>query len=181
MRAKPLPPLKLVQQYLKTDPTSPSGLRWIKRPSSVVDKGEIAGYLNKDSHRWMVKFKSKLYLAYRIVFYLTHKKDPGDFQIDHINGDSRDNSINNLRLATSQQNCSARTKTRKKNGRRPSKYRGVKWDAERKKWKAYITHKRERIELGRFETEVEAAIAYDKAAKELNQEFAVLNFPQDFS
>lgn len=177
MQAKPLPPVKLVEQYLKLDSTSPSGLRWIKRPSPTVDKGDIAGYLHQNLGRWMVKFKSKLYLAHRIVFYLTHKKDPGDFQIDHINGDSSNNCIGNLRLATSQQNCAARIKTRRKNGQKPSKYRGVKWDSERKKWKAYITHKLKRIELGRFETEEEAAIAYDKASKELNGDFAVFNLP----
>lgn len=178
MKAKALPPLELVQQYLKTDPTSPSGLRWIKRPSPAADKGEIAGYLHKDSRRWIVKFKSQLYLAYRIVFYLTYEKDPLDFQVDHINGDSSDNRIENLRLATSQQNCSARVKTRKKNGQKPSRYRGVKWDTERKKWKAYITYENKRIELGRFKTEEDAAFAYDKASKKLNQEFAILNFPE---
>ena len=177
MQAKPLPPLELVEQYLKLDPTSPSGLRWIKRPSPAVDKGDVAGYLNQESGRWMVKFKSKLYLAYRIVFYLKYKKDPGKHQIDHINGDSSNNCIENLRLATPQQNCAARIKTRKKTGQKPSKYRGVKWDSNRKKWKAYITHKLKTIELGRFKTEEEAAIAYDRASKELNGDFAVFNFP----
>ena len=177
MQAKPLPPLGLVEQYLKLDPTSPSGLRWIKCPSPAVKKGDVAGHLHQNSGRWIVKFKSKLYLAYRIVFYLAHRKDPKDFQIDHINGDTSNNCIENLRSATPQQNCAARIKTRKKNGQKPSKYRGVKWDVERKKWKAYITHSLKRIELGRFEKEEEAAMAYDKASKQLNGDFAVLNFP----
>jgi len=177
MQAKPLPPLNLVEQYLRLDSTSPSGLRWIKRPSPAADKGDIAGYLHQNSGRWVVKFKSKLYLAYRIVFYLKNRKDPGGLQIDHINGDSSNNHVRNLRLATPQQNCAARIKTRKKNGQKPSKYRGVKWDSARKKWKAYITYKLKRIELGRFETEEEAAMAYDKASKKLNGEFAFLNLP----
>jgi hypothetical protein len=52
-----------------------------------------------------------------------------------------------------------------------SKYKGVSWDDSRKQWRASIP-----IFLGRFDSEIEAAKAYDKKAKELYGEFALLNF-----
>lgn len=57
-----------------------------------------------------------------------------------------------------------------------SKFKGVCFDKKWGKWTAQITNGK-KIHLGRFGTELEAAQAYDKAAKEHFGEFAVLNFP----
>ena len=66
-------------------------------------------------------------------------------------------------------------KTRNK---KTSVYKGVCWDKERHIWKAttYIANKQKY--LGRYEIEIEAAKAYDKAATELFGIFACLNFPK---
>jgi len=54
--------------------------------------------------------------------------------------------------------------------------KGLEWDKIQRKWKARIQLNYRRIHLGSFDNEIDAAKAYDKAAKKYHREFAVLNF-----
>lgn len=54
-------------------------------------------------------------------------------------------------------------------------YKGVIWDEQRGKWRSRIEINGKRKHLGYFESEVDAADAYDKAAVELFGSFAKLN------
>jgi hypothetical protein len=96
---------------------------------------------------------------------------PEGMEVDHINGDKLDNRRCNLRICTHQQNTCSRHRSTKKS----SKYQGVSWNKEHKKWVAQIGINGKRINLGRFLLEEDAARAFDKAAKELHGEFARLN------
>lgn len=60
---------------------------------------------------------------------------------------------------------------------RGSKYRGV--CRKRTKWEALIMINRQRISIGTFDTEVEAAKAYDKVAITFHKEKARTNFIYD--
>ena len=95
---------------------------------------------------------------------------PDGMDVDHINHDTLDNRKNNLRICTRQQNLW----NTKPYG--SCKYKGVCWDKHRNKWLSYVTFENKFITLGRFNTEEEAARAYDTKAKELFGEFAYLNF-----
>ncbi len=95
-------------------------------------------------------------------------------EVDHINRNGLDNRKENLRLCTRQQNCY----NRQPQHGRTSKYKGVSWFAESKKWRALIMNNGILIHLGLFENEIDAVRVYDKAAKELFGEFAYLNFKE---
>jgi len=87
--------------------------------------------------------------------------------VDHINGDGLDNRRANLRVcsrAQNQANGVGRTRT--------SRFKGVSLDMRSGKWLAQC--KRNKW-LGRFSTEHEAAIAYNRAALFEFGEFARLN------
>jgi len=57
-----------------------------------------------------------------------------------------------------------------------SKYRGVWYNRQTQKWRATIRVNRKRKQIGYFHNEVEAAKAYDRAARKFYGDFAVLNF-----
>ena len=103
-------------------------------------------------------------MAHRAAWCLANKTDIGpDTLIDHINGDAKDNRICNLRLSTPSQN--AQNAAQAKSG-----LRGAVFHKGTGKWQASI-----RLHLGTFETQEEAAAAYEKAAAELHGQFYLPN------
>lgn len=95
--------------------------------------------------------------------------------VDHRNGNPLDNRRCNLRKATPAQN----TYNTRPHGQ--VKYKGVRHiivnGENTGRFRAGITIDGKGVHLGSFSTEIEAAIAYDEAARKLHGEFARLNFP----
>jgi hypothetical protein len=99
---------------------------------------------------------------------------PADMEVDHINRCGLDNRRSNIRLCTPQQNC------RNIGPREGRKFKGVYLIAGGK-YRSNIQDGRARITIGLFATDIEAAVAYDEAARRLFGEFAYLNFPNGVS
>jgi hypothetical protein len=104
---------------------------------------------------------------------LEHWNKNDKYIIDHINRNSLDNTRANLRFATPSQ--SNMNRGRYKNA--GSKYKGIHYKKREGKWWARITVNGKRKYLGSFKNEIDAAKAYDAAAKKYYSRFACLNFP----
>lgn len=98
--------------------------------------------------------------------------------VDHINRNGLDNRRSNLRVADLKGN---RANARKQPtiGGKPthSKFKGVSRFKKNGRWVAAIKVNKKSMHLGCFDSEIDAAHAYDKAAREHFREFAKTNFP----
>ena len=103
----------------------------------------------------------RVFAKHRLL-YLTRNPDwdifdnSKDNYIDHINRDPGNNSTENLRIVTQQQNQFNR------NGK------GYSWDVNRNKWAARIRLNGKNIHLGRFDKEEDARAAYLEAKGRLH-------------
>jgi hypothetical protein len=94
------------------------------------------------------------------------------FVVDHKNHNGLDNRKENLRLCSKSQN--QHNQKLRQGG--TSQYKGVCWHKNKRCYFARIVIAGKQKHLGSFTDEVEAAKAYDEAAKEHFGEFAHLNF-----
>lgn len=92
--------------------------------------------------------------------------------VDHIDGNKRNNAVNNLRWCNNQDNI---RNTGKINKPTTSKYKGVSWNKCCNKWVAQVRDGGKSYHLGCFDNEEEAALAYNEKAAELFGVFVHLN------
>jgi hypothetical protein len=100
---------------------------------------------------------------------LMHCLIAGGVGTDHIDRNGLNNRRSNLRPATVMQNMANQ-------GSRTGRFKGVSWARRQRKWIAKICVAYKQIHLGYFISDVEAALAYDAAARRLNGEYAGVNF-----
>lgn len=142
---------------------------------ALVDDEDF-DYLNQ--WKWCAHFNQFLFYAerrvgkkilkmHRVIIGVT---DP-DIKIDHKDGDGLNNQRGNLRKATDAQNLC--NKIKKLNT--TSKYKGVHLEKFTGRWRAEVQYLGKKIRIGRFDDEVDAALAYNEAAKVIQGEFARLN------
>lgn len=113
--------------------------------------------------RWRVTMQGRILGAERGVI------------IDHKNGNTLDNRRANIRLCTSSQN-NRNSGIRSDN---TSGFKGV--HPDKKNFAARIFVDGRTVHLGNFQSPVEAALAYDRAAARHFGEFARLNFPEELA
>lgn len=109
--------------------------------------------------------KQKTIFLHRLVM-----ECPEGLYSDHINRIRTDCRKSNLRICTILENNRNLSKTE---NRTTSEYKGV--YKHKNKWAASITVNYNKISLGLFKTQEEAASAYNEAALKYHKEFAFLN------
>ena len=137
---------------------------WKVRPSKNVHIGDEAGSLKRsgrNTYRY-IQIDRKKYLAHRIAWLLYYENWPQN-QIDHLDGNGLNNTPENMREATNQDNA----KNQRMRNNNSSGVTGVCWKKARGKWHAQINIDGKRKSLGYFADFDEAAETYRKAADAL--------------
>jgi hypothetical protein len=117
----------------------------------------------KGGETWYAVNKKLGYL-HRLILDLK----PDDLrQSDHIDRDGLNNKLSNLRIATQSQNNMNRQFNRR--------FKGVDWHESAQKFRSRIKKDGQIYYLGFFDTEEEAALAYNVAAERMFGTFARLN------
>lgn len=111
------------------------------------------------------------YMVHRIIFLYIYGHWPNNL-IDHINKNTTDNRIENLREATNGQNQQNR-KAQKNN---KSGLIGVRWHTRDFVWESYISKDKKSHYLGRFKTAEDAHAAYADAKYRLHEFQPTVNY-----
>lgn len=162
--------VEYLRERLNYDATS-GALTWRtlgKMANKRFCAGSPAGYFTGAKRdRLVIEVEGRRYQGHRVAWALHYGAWPARW-VDHIDGDSKNNRISNLRLATPGEN--ARNRGAGKNS--TSGLKGVFWFPESQKWRARIMVDRKSHHLGLFNTKEEARDAYNEAAARLHGEFA---------
>lgn len=172
-------PLSYIESILKIDPSTKTGLTWLFRPNApkqwnIRYANKVAGYecANQNGYRKLelkitYNNKTKNFSASRVIFllhngYLTEGKC-----IDHIDNNSLNNDIKNLREVTISQNVQ-NSKLRKDN---TSGHKNVLWCKKIKKWIVQIELNCKTHHFGYFDDKEDAINASIAARKKLHGKF----------
>ena len=118
-----------------------------------------AGYENPAGYR-IIQISGKNHKEHRLVWLIYYGSLPNS-DLDHIDRNKSNNNINNLRLATKQQNCY--NKGKQKNN--SAGFRGVTFYKKSNKFQAQIQINYKKIHLGLF-TDINDAIQARKDAEQ---------------
>ena len=127
--------------------------------------GKVAGNIRKDGY-CALRLKGKAYLAHRVIFLMHHGYWPKS--VDHIDGNPRNNRIENLRECTVSQNmCNRKIQKNNTHGAK-----NIFWHARDKRWVVRVTMNGKTITAGSSkDKEVALAIAH-RARNVLHGEFS---------
>ena len=159
-----------LKEQLEFDPES--GLFWWLEPKQGRDLDRPAGTSDLNGYRG-ININGERYLAHRLAFFYMTGDWPPEY-VDHKDGNPRNNSWDNLRLATAQEN--ARNKRRKYNS-----YTGIKGVVKNfvsDTWDVHMLVDGTVISHGPFYSYRTACNAYDILAKEHFGEFAKREIPR---
>jgi hypothetical protein len=130
--------------------------------------GKRAGWLTVCNGKpyWKISIKRKTMYLHHIIFMMHYKYLPK--YIDHVDGNSTNNHIGNLRAATQSQNiANSKLKTNNTSG-----YKGVSFRRDTGKWQSSVMVNGNHISLGSYVTKEEAHQAYILGSKKYFGEFA---------
>lgn len=153
----------------------------------LLTKGKVAlvddaDYEYLSQFKWQAQArKCGIWYAYRtlpcshsiIAMHRDILKTAKGLDTDHIDGNGLNNQRSNLRECTHAENIHNQKVRLCEN--KSSKFKGVRWDKDRNRWRVEIKLHGKAIYVGRFISELQAALSYNEAAKKYHGEFARLN------
>lgn len=139
-------------------------LFWKVRLNNRAPVGSKAGSFNNYNQRWYVRVDNKRYLEHRLIFMFFHGWVPEE--VDHIDNNRLNNSIENLRAASGSGN--QRNKPRQCNN--TSGFKNVR--RRLGKWQVEIKVDRKSICIGRFDDIELASLVALEARNKHHKEFA---------
>lgn len=150
MKPKPLPSVDIVREFIMYDCGSGLAL-WKKSPARNIKAHSPVGTIHRGY--LVVRFQGKSYPLHRLIWLLETGEDPGEFMVDHIDGDRLNNAFENLRLCSNAQNGMNRGATKaNKLG-----VKGVCWDKKAGKYKAHIRIDGKKKHIGNY-SDLQSAI-----------------------
>lgn len=136
-------------------------LYWIDEHKNGVKAGYVAGRLCAKDGRFDIKVNGKCYSRSRIVWEIHFGSIPAGLYVDHINGNTSDDRVSNLRLATPSQNSFNKSLPKSNS----SGFKGVTWNKSCKKWQVLIHKNKKPIYLGVY-SDIELADLVASEARE---------------
>lgn len=143
-----------VMKYLRYEPLTGRLIRLVGSGKHLA--GLEAGTVDRNGYRY-VNVNRKRLAAHRVAWLLTHGEWPAG-EIDHINGHTDDNRLENLRVVDRVTNTQNRHAAQTNN--LSSGVIGVTWHKRASKWQAQIKVGTKQRYLGLFESVASAAAAY---------------------
>jgi hypothetical protein len=131
----------------------------IKKHRSRLNPGDLAGRI-LHTNRYQIGMNGKQYMRSRIVAKMFFPDFSENLLVDHINGNTLDDRIENLRMVTQSQN----SRNTKKSTRNSSGHVGIYWREATKRWRVCIGVDGKPKEIGTF-TELTEAIKCRKEAE----------------
>jgi len=160
-------------------PDPETGIVYSRRTGKSIGVLHIDGYV-----RISKRANGKHYNIKRshVIWWSKYQKmPPVKMCIDHIDGDKTNDRIENLQILSNQQNIAKK----KKNTKAFSKYRGVRFRKDRKKFEARVRKWGKEYNFGGYEDAKEAAVARDRGVIKLYEKemketgfLPPLNFPE---
>ncbi len=152
-----------LRKYLSYDESTGLFIRLVA--SQGVKVGDVAGAIvGRGYIRIQLNFER--YYAHRLAWFYMYGEFPVG-EVDHIDGDRKNNRISNLRVCLKNENLrNAKIRIDNKSG-----FRGVSWNKRKGRWSAQAAVDKKQYYLGYFTTPEAASAAYQAFAKKHHGEF----------
>jgi hypothetical protein len=141
-------------------------LRWNGKCHRNIKEKILQKGLDTKGYYQVSLYKNKFRKSFGIhklvaMAFLKHTPCGYELVVDHINDIKTDNQVENLQIVTQRFNC------KKTQNTYSSKYKGVNWSKNDKKWKSSIYINGKQNHLGYFKCETSAHLAYQNKLKQI--------------
>lgn len=136
---------------------------WKRINSNRCKQGMLAGTETSIGY-WQIYLCGKPFYAHRLAWFYIHKSWPNK-DIDHIDGNRKNNSIVNLREANRSENMENQKTAQRRN---KTGYLGVSFCKKRNKYVANITKNKKQLYIGEYKSPEDAHQAYLLKKRELH-------------